>query len=240
MGINFSTERDFKMAIAQKAATKTTAPKKTVFKVDWQSEDRPVAYDRALAFMEAKAGLIRDKAENELVWLLEHPPVYTAGTSAKQTDMLNPRFPVYSAGRGGEYTYHGPGQRIAYVMLDLQKRNPDLRDYINKLEGWMIDTLKTWDVTGERREGRIGVWINMKNHGGKGEAKIAAIGVRVRKWVSYHGIALNVNPDLTHYNGIVPCGITEHGVTSLAQLGIKVAMQDVDRALKANWEKTFG
>lgn len=230
------------MALAQKAAAKTPAAKIPSKRIDWHAEDRPVAYDRALAFMEAKVGMIRDKGDNEYVWLLEHPPVYTAGTSADPKDLLNSRFPVYNAGRGGQYTYHGPGQRVAYAMLDLQKRTPDLRDYISKLEQWAIETLKVFDVNGERRKDRIGVWIDMKNYGGKRgeEAKIAAVGVRVKKWVSYHGLSLNVNPDLSHYAGIVPCGITSHGVTSLAKLGIKVSMQEVDKALKANWEKVFG
>ncbi|TAL34828.1 MAG: lipoyl(octanoyl) transferase LipB [Alphaproteobacteria bacterium] len=231
------------MAVAQKVAVKAPAkPKSTFRKPDWHVADRPVAYDRALAFMEAKVGMIRDKGDNDYVWLLEHPPVYTSGTSADPKDLLQSRFPVHAAGRGGQYTYHGPGQRVAYVMLDLQKRTPDLKAYIHQLEEWAIETLKTFDVQGERREGRIGIWIDMKNYGRpKGtESKIAAIGVRVKKWVSYHGIAINVNPDLSHYNGIVPCGLSGYGVTSLADLGIKVPMQDMDRALKANWEKVFG
>ncbi|MEZ0223929.1 MAG: lipoyl(octanoyl) transferase LipB [Alphaproteobacteria bacterium] len=231
------------MAVAQKAAPKAQAKPKSAFrKPDWHVADRPVAYDRALAFMEAKVGMIRDKGDNDYVWLLEHPPVYTSGTSADPKDLLQPRFPVHAAGRGGQYTYHGPGQRVAYVMLDLQKRTPDLKAYIWQLEEWAIETLKTFDVQGERREGRIGIWLDMKNYGRpKGtESKIAAIGVRVKKWVSYHGIAINVNPDLSHYAGIVPCGLTGYGVTSLADLGIKVPMQDMDRALKASWEKVFG
>lgn len=244
------------MAQAQKASVppKTAAPKtpsatkKTPMKkipVQWQTEERPVPYDRALAFMEAKVGLIHEKSESDMVWLLEHPPVYTAGTSADPKDLLNPRFPVYNAGRGGQYTYHGPGQRIAYVMQDLQRRspgNPDLRAYINDLEEWIIQTLSGFDVKGERRSDRVGIWVDMKPYGKpKGtEAKIAAIGVRVRKWVAFHGVSLNVSPDLSHFNGIVPCGISQHGVTSLADLGIKVPMQDVDRALQAAWPKVFG
>lgn len=226
------------MALAQKSAAKTAAPR---LKVSWQSEDRPVPYDRALAFMEAKIGLIREKAEQEHVWLLEHPPVYTAGTSAEAKDLLNPRFPVYTAGRGGQYTYHGPGQRVAYVMLDLQKRTPDLKAYIYNLEEWVIRALGDFGVRGERREGRVGIWVDMKPYGHKKgtEKKIAAIGVRVRKWVTFHGVSLNVNPDLSHYEGIVPCGIMEHGVTSLADLGIKASMQDVDKALRSNWDKVF-
>lgn len=226
-----------------KVAAKKTSPAKPLMpKPDWHIEDRPVPYDRALAFMEAKVGLIREKSEPEYVWLLEHPPVYTAGTSAEQKDLLNPRFPVYNAGRGGQYTYHGPGQRVAYVMLDLQKRGPDLRQHVHNLEQWVIDTLAEFEVKGERREGRVGIWVDMKPYGQpKGtEAKIAAIGVRVRKWVTFHGVAINVQPDLSHYNGIVPCGISQHGVTSLKALGLKVPMAELDRALKANWEKTFG
>lgn len=228
------------MAVAQKVAPKAQAKPKSAFKrPDWHVADRPVAYDRALAFMEAKVGMIRDKGDNDYVWLLEHPPVYTSGTSADPKDLLNSRFPVYAAGRGGQYTYHGPGQRVAYVMLDLQKRTPDLKAYIHQLEEWAIETLKTFDVEGERREGRIGIWIDMKKYGRKGESKIAAIGVRVKKWVAYHGIAINNNPDLSHYAGIVPCGLQGYGVTSLADLGIKVPMADMDKALKLSWEKVF-
>jgi lipoyl(octanoyl) transferase len=192
--------------------------------------------------MEAKAGMIRDKGDNDYVWLLEHPPVYTAGTSADPKDLLDSRFPVHAAGRGGQYTYHGPGQRVAYVMIDLQKRAPDLRAYIYNLEEWVIETLAALEVKGERRAGRVGIWIDMRPYGRpKGtEAKIAAIGVRVRKWVAYHGVSINVNPDLSHYTGIIPCGLAQYGVTSLADLGLKVPVQDVDRALKASWEKVFG
>lgn len=238
-----------KPAGAKTAAGKPAAKAKTSVKkipVHWQTEERPVPYDRALAFMEAKVAMIREKGEHDMVWLLEHPPVYTAGTSADQKDLLNPRFPVYNAGRGGQYTYHGPGQRVAYVMQDLQRRasgnGPDLRAYIHDLEEWIIQTLSTFDVTGERRSDRVGIWIDMKPYGKpKGtEAKIAAIGVRVRKWVAFHGVSINVNPDLSHFSGIVPCGISQHGVTSLADLGIKVPMADLDRALRDNWTKVFG
>lgn len=210
--------------------------------VQWLVEDRPVAYDRALAFMEAKANMIRDKGDQECVWLLEHPPVYTAGTSAQASDLINPRFPVFTAGRGGQYTYHGPGQRVAYVMLDLQKRNPDIREYVFNLEQWAIETLAVFGVRGERREGRVGIWVDMKDYGGRkgDEAKIAAVGVRVRKWVTFHGISLNVNPDLSHYDGIVPCGIRQYGVTSLSALGIKASPAEIDRALKDSWKKIFG
>lgn len=212
-----------------------------------------ISYEDALTFMEQRVeGIINGTAE-ECVWLLEHPPLYTSGTSAKPSDLLEPqRFPIYHAGRGGEYTYHGPGQRIAYVMLDLKKlfhpTPPDLRAYIQMLERWIIATLAEFNVEGFTREGRIGVWVD-KNRSllkkenantsvslgpsvGNNEAKIAAIGVRVRKWVSFHGIALNVNADLSHYAGIVPCGIKEYGVTSLHDLGITVSMQEVDAALE--------
>lgn len=213
-------------------------------RVEWHVEDRPVAYDRALSFMEAKVRAIRDKAHNENVWLIEHPPVYTAGTSAKISDLLKPRFPVFNTGRGGQFTYHGPGQRVAYVMLDLQKREPDIRKFVWQLEEWVIRTLKEFDVTGERREGRVGIWVTTIETDGKKtrtvEKKIAAIGVRVHKWVSFHGVAVNIKPDLAHYDGIVPCGISEYGVTSLHDLGVTVTMQDFDAALKRNWESVFG
>ncbi|MFN7115082.1 MAG: lipoyl(octanoyl) transferase LipB [Alphaproteobacteria bacterium] len=239
------------MAVAQKmpAAAKPAPakPRKASQKipVQWQTEERPVPYDRALAFMEAKVALIREKAERDMIWLLEHPPVYTAGTSADPKDLLNPRFPVYTAGRGGQYTYHGPGQRVAYVMLDLQRRMesaPDLRAYITDLEEWIIQTLTSFDVKGERRSDRVGIWVDMKPYGKpKGtEAKIAAIGVRVRKWVAFHGVSVNISPDLSHFDGIVPCGIAQHGVTSLADLGIKATMPEFDRALQAAWQKVFG
>jgi lipoyl(octanoyl) transferase len=235
------------MAIAEQTAvksqTKTSAKKRQ--RVFWHIDDRPVPYDRALGFMDAKVNMIREKAEDDYIWLLEHPPVYTAGTSAEAKDMLNPRFPVYTAGRGGQYTYHGPGQRVAYVMLDLQRRSkgdgPDLKTYIHDLEEWVIRALAHFDVKGERRAGRVGIWVNMEPYDRpKGtEAKIAAIGVRVRKWVAFHGVAINVSPDLSHYNGIVPCGIAQHGVTSLADLGIKTTMAEMDKALKASWEEVF-
>ncbi len=207
---------------------------------EWLVEDRPVAYDRALAFMEAKVRTIRDRHSAEMVWLLEHPPVYTAGTSANAKDLLNPRFPVFYTGRGGQFTYHGPGQRVAYVMIDLQERKLDLQKYVQDLEEWVIRALQKLGVKGERRKGRVGIWVDLKPFGKKGEAKIAAIGVRVRKWVTYHGVSINVKPDLSHYNGIVPCGISEHGVTSLAQLGIEAPMSELDTALRQSWEDVFG
>lgn len=209
-------------------------------KFEWLVEDRPVAYDRALAFMEAKVRTIRDRHTAEIVWLLEHPPVYTGGTSANPKDLINPRFPVVYTGRGGQFTYHGPGQRVAYVMVDLQERKMDLQRYVFNLEEWVIRALAKFDVKGERRKGRVGIWVDLKPFGKKGEAKIAAIGVRVRKWVTYHGVSINVRPDLSHYNGIVPCGITEHGVTSLAQLGHAVSMSELDAALRQSWDDVFG
>lgn len=209
---------------------------------EWKIEDRPVPYERALAFMEARVRTIRERDAAEMVWLLEHPPVYTAGTSANPKDLKEKRFPVHHTGRGGQYTYHGPGQRIVYLMLDLQKREPDLRKYVHDLEKWIIDTLAEFNIVGERREGRVGIWVDMERYGRpKGtEAKIAAIGVRVQKWVTLHGIAINLNPNLDHYNGIVPCGISNHGVTSIADLDRNVSMAELDEALQRNFEKIFG
>ncbi|MBK6895226.1 MAG: lipoyl(octanoyl) transferase LipB [Alphaproteobacteria bacterium] len=209
--------------------------------VEWKTEKTPVDYPFAVSEMERRVEAIRAGTEDELVWLLEHPPLYTAGTSAKAKDLLNPRFPVYETGRGGEYTYHGPGQRVAYVMLDLRKRGPDVRAYVCALEDWIIRSLAHFDVKGERREGRIGIWIDLSRHGGLAgqEAKIAAIGIRIRRWVTYHGVAVNINPDLSHFGGIVPCGIAEHGVTSLAALGIDCKMSEFDRVMKSEFEKKF-
>ena len=213
-------------------------------RVEWIVDDRPVAYERALSFMEAKVRAIRDKAHNEMVWLIEHPPVYTAGTSAQAKDLKSDRFPVHHTGRGGQFTYHGPGQRVAYVMLDLQKRNPDIRDFVNKLETWVILSLKDFGIIGEKREGRVGIWVKtLENKNGKTlptEKKIAAVGVRVHKWVTFHGIAINIKPDLTHYDGIVPCGIADYGVTSFKELGVDISMAEFDQALKRNWEAVFG
>jgi lipoyl(octanoyl) transferase len=210
--------------------------------VEWRISDRLVPYEEAVAAMEARIAAIRDGRASELVWLLEHPPVYTAGTSARAEDLLDPaRLPVHRSGRGGQYTYHGPGQRIAYVLLDLERWGRDVRCHVWRLEEWMIATLARFNVTGERRDGRVGVWVA---GGGGRENKIAAIGVRVRRWVTYHGVALNVDPDLDPYRGIVPCGIdpalSGHGVTSLARLGITASMADVDMALLATFEKVFG
>ena len=211
-------------------------------KYEWLIEKSAVPYERSLAFMEAKVRTIRERGAQELVWLLEHPPVYTAGTSADQKDLLAPRFPVHYVGRGGQYTYHGPGQRVAYVMMDLQKRGADLRKYVHDLEEWVIRALAKFNVVGERREGRVGIWVDMEPHGRPAgtECKIAAIGVRVSKWVTYHGVAINVTPDLSHFDGIVPCGIKEHGVTSLKDLERDVTMEDMDKALQESWVEVFG
>lgn len=211
--------------------------------VCWQVAEGLTGYEEAVAFMEHRAAAIHAGTADELVWLVEHPPLYTAGTSARPADLLSPdRFPVFATGRGGEYTYHGPGQRVAYVMLDLKRRGPDVRKFVTDLEEWLIRTLARFNLVGERRAGRVGIWIDRGRHGGlKGrEDKIAAIGVRVRHWVTYHGIALNVEPDLGHFDGIVPCGIAGHGVTSLVDLGLPVTMADTDVALSACFEEVFG
>src|SRR5712691_5427416 len=210
--------------------------------IEWRHSDRPVGYGEAVAAMERRIAAIRDEGAPELVWLLEHPALYTAGTSARPEDLLDPaRLPVHRSGRGGPYTYHGPGQRIAYVLLDLNRpelgqNRRDVRCHVWRLEEWMIQTLARFDVTGERRDGRVGVWIAGPN--GR-EDKIAAIGVRVRRWVTYHGVALNVDPDLDHYRGIVPCGVTGHGITSLARLGITASMAEVDAALRGTFGQVF-
>jgi len=206
-------------------------------KLEWIVSDRPVDYPTALATMEDRVAAIRAGTAPEAVWLLEHPPLYTAGTSAKPADLLEPeRFPVYEAGRGGEYTYHGPGQRIAYVMLDLNRRGRDVRCFVRDLENWLIRTLAQFGVKGERREGRVGIWVD---RGMGREDKIAAIGVRVRHWITFHGVSLNIDPDLGHFAGIVPCGIREHGVTSLWDLGLTPTVEEVDMALKAAFEEQF-
>ncbi|HLI13271.1 MAG TPA: lipoyl(octanoyl) transferase LipB [Alphaproteobacteria bacterium] len=207
--------------------------------VEWQVEDGPVDYPAAVAAMERRVAAIRAGTAPELVWLLEHPPLYTAGTSARAADLLAPmRFPVYKTGRGGQFTYHGPGQRIAYVMLDLKRRGPDIRCYVNALEEWIIRTLGRFNIRGERRRGRVGIWVD---RGGGREDKIAAIGVRVSRWVTLHGLALNVDPELEHFRGIVPCGIADAnlGVTSLLALGIPVTMPEVDAALRATFGEVF-
>lgn len=200
--------------------------------IEWLVSDAPVAYGDALSFMEQRAAAIREGTAPECVWLLEHPPLFTAGTSADPSELSNPLgFPVYEAGRGGRYTYHGPGQRVGYLMLDLEKRGKDIRRFVHSLEGWMIDALAELGVDAHRAEGRIGIWVGE----GAEEAKIGALGVRVKRWVTLHGFALNVAPDLSHFSGIVPCGIAEFGVTSLAQLGKQTAMTGVDDALKRSF-----
>jgi lipoyl(octanoyl) transferase len=209
--------------------------------VEWAIADGPVGYDEAVAEMERLAALIADGAARERVWLVEHPALYTAGTSARDEDLLTPeRFPVHRSGRGGQFTYHGPGQRVAYVMLDLKRREPDLRRFVAALEAWLIGTLAAFNIRGERREERVGVWVRRPEKGAGAEDKIAALGIRVRRWVSFHGIALNVEPDLTHFDGIVPCGVSEHGVTSLVDLGLPVTMPEVDSVLRAEFERVFG
>ena len=207
--------------------------------IRWHISPGLTDYEGAVAHMEDEVAAIRAQNASELVWLVEHPPIYTAGTSAKPDDLLDPdRFPVYRTGRGGQYTYHGPGQRVAYVMLDLKKRGSDIRKFVCDLEQWIIDTLGQFNVIGERREGRVGIWVRRQDK--SGEDKIAAVGVRVRHWVSFHGISLNLEPDLSHFDGIVPCGIAEHGVTSLAKLGIIASMAELDMALRTSFERVFG
>ena len=206
--------------------------------LEWQISDVPVAYEAAVAAMEARVEAIREARADELVWLLEHPPLYTAGTSARDEDLLDAQgFPVYRTGRGGQFTYHGPGQRVGYVMLDLKPRGADVRRYVQDLEEWLIRGLARFNIRGERRDGRVGIWVVERDGS---ENKIAAIGVRVRSWVTFHGVALNVDPELSHFSGIVPCGISQHGVTSLASQGILVGMPEVDAAMKGAFAEVFG
>ena len=209
---------------------------------EWRVSDRLVPYDQALAVMEARAAAIAQGAARELVWLLEHPPLYTAGTSARAPDLVEARFPVHETGRGGQFTYHGPGQRVVYLMLDLKHRAPDVRRYVATLEEWLIRTLAAFNVRGERRGERIGVWVRRPDKGAAHEDKIAAIGIRLKRWVSLHGIALNVEPDLSHFSGIVPCGVADarYGVTSLVDLGHPVTMAEVDMVLRQEYEALFG
>jgi lipoyl(octanoyl) transferase len=215
-------------------------------KLDWRISDGPVPYEEALAVMDARVADIHAGRDRELVWLLEHPPLYTAGTSSKAHDLLQPsRFPVHVAGRGGQYTYHGPGQRVVYVMLDLRRRGQDVRSFVAALEEWTIRSLARFSVTAERREGRVGVWVTRPDkpplpNGRPREDKIAAIGVRIRHWVSFHGLSINVEPDLSHYRGIVPCGIADHGVTSLVDLGLPVSLADLDAALAETFDEVLG
>ena len=210
--------------------------------VEWRISDSPVPYPEAIAAMEARVAAIATHQAPELVWLLEHPALYTSGTSGKAADLLDARFPVFATGRGGQITYHGPGQRVVYLMLDLKQRRPDVRAYVAGLEQWIIRTLAAFNVQGERREDRVGVWVKRPDKGEGFEDKIAAIGVRVRRWVSFHGIAINVEPDLRHFEAIVPCGVADprYGVTSLVDLGHPVTMTDVDIALRQAFEDVFG
>lgn len=204
--------------------------------IEWRISNLPVSYPVALAEMQDRAEQIHLGTAPELIWFLEHPPLYTAGTSAHGEDLIDPnRFPVFDAGRGGQYTYHGPGQRTVYLMLDLKKRGRDVRAYVHNLEEWVIRSLSQVGVHGERRDGRVGIWIAR----GTSEDKIAAIGVRVRRWVTFHGIAINVAPDLSHFSGIVPCGISDHGVTSLQDLGVKISLQEFDTILVETFKEVF-
>jgi len=214
--------------------------------VEWITSQAPVDYETAVARMEARAADIAAGRADEAIWLLEHPPLYTAGTSARAADLTDPgRFPVHHTRRGGQYTYHGPGQRVAYVMLDVGARGRDVRIFVQRLEAWVIATLESFNVRGEVRPGRVGVWVRRDDRplmadGRPQEDKIAAIGIRLRKWVSFHGIAINVDPDLEHFSGIVPCGIAEHGITSLVDLGLPVTMGDLDVALRRTFDEVFG
>lgn len=211
--------------------------------IEWRIGDAPVPYPEAMAFMEERVAAIRAGTAPETVWLLEHPPLYTAGTSADDGDLLDAgRFPVYRTGRGGQFTYHGPGQRVAYVMLDLKRRGGDIRRYVRDLEEWLIRTLAHFNIKGERREGRVGIWVDKRPYGGISgqEDKIGAIGVRVRHWVTFHGVALNVEPDLSHFSGIVPCGIRQHGVTSMVALGHLVTMDEVDAVMIDMFDRVMG
>jgi lipoyl(octanoyl) transferase len=212
-------------------------PEAGTLPVEWLTSPARVGYTDAIATMEARVAAIADGSERELVWLLEHPPLYTAGTSARASDLLSAdRFPVYATGRGGQYTYHGPGQRVAYVMLDLNKRQRDLRFYVRTLEDWIIATLGEFGIAGEWRDGRIGIWVATPS----GDAKIAAVGIRIRRWVTFHGVAVNIAPNLDHFSGIVPCGIGDAGVTSLAALGVSASMVEFDAALKRQFATRFG
>lgn len=219
------------------AALPAQAPRKRPVDVEWRTSRGLVAYEDAIKEMEARVAAIRAGEAPELIWCLEHPALYTAGTSADESELLDIKgLPVYRTGRGGRTTWHGPGQRVAYVMLDLKERGSDVRGFVRDLEDWVIATLKQFGIAGERRDGRVGIWVTR----GAGEEKIAALGVRVRRWVSYHGIAINLAPDLSHFAGIVPCGLAGFGVTSLQALGVEATMADLDRALRASFEDVFG
>ena len=227
-------------------ALELQAPLRDFLPAEWCASEGLTGYAEAVTAMESRAAAIAAGGAAELVWLVEHPPLYTAGTSARPADLLEARFPVHESGRGGQFTYHGPGQRIAYAMLDLKRRGPDLRRYVTTLEEWIIRTLAAFNVRGERREDRIGVWVRRPDKdrtlGDGHEDKIAALGIRVKHWVTLHGIAINVEPELSHFAGIVPCGVSEqrYGVTSLADLGVTAAMHDVDMALRREFEALFG
>jgi lipoyl(octanoyl) transferase len=210
--------------------------------VEWRISDSPVPYPDAIAAMEERVAAIAAGVAPELVWLLEHPPLYTSGTSGNSSDLFEARFPLFTTGRGGQLTYHGPGQRVAYVMLDLKSRRPDVRAYVAGLEAWIIRTLAAFNIRGERREDRVGVWVNRPDKGPGHEDKIAAIGVRLRRWVSFHGVAINVEPDLSHFDAIIPCGVADprYGVTSLADFGHVVSMAEVDIALRQAFFEVFG
>ncbi len=214
--------------------------------MEWKTSDTLVDYDEAIAVMEARADAIARGSADELIWLLEHPPLYTAGSSADPKDLTDPdRFPVHKTRRGGQYTYHGPGQRVVYLMLDLTKRGRDIRKFVCQVEDWVIATLAEFNVKGERRPGRVGVWVVREDKplhadGSHAEDKIAAVGIRMKRWVSLHGLSINVEPDLDHFSGIVPCGISDHGVTSLVDLGLPVSMDDIDVALKTTFDDAFG
>jgi lipoyl(octanoyl) transferase len=228
--------RDQIAAFASPARAAAVAP------VAWRVESAPVAYDAALAFMEARAAAVAAGEADELVWLLEHPPLYTSGTSARAEHLVEARFPVFAAGRGGQFTYHGPGQRVAYTMLDLKRRGGDIRRFVAGLEEWLIRTLAAFNIRGERREDRIGVWVRRPDKSEAHEDKIAALGIRVKRWVSLHGVSLNVDPDLSHFGGIVPCGVGDprFGVTSFLDLGYVVSLPEVDMALRDAFEDVFG
>jgi lipoyl(octanoyl) transferase len=230
------------MAYSRDNLTIGLLPETDSLPVEWQVSDGLVDYEEALAAMAARASAIARGQAPELVWLLEHPPLYTAGTSARPHELIEARFPVHTAGRGGQFTYHGPGQRVGYVMLDLRRRAPDVRRFVATIEEWIIRTLAAFNVRGERREDRIGVWVWRPAKGDGFEDKIAAIGIRVRQWVTLHGFALNIEPNLEHFSGIMPCGVSEarYGVTSLADLGVTATMPEVDMALRANFEPLFG
>lgn len=223
-------------------STKNTLRRADGASVEWTVSTTPVAYLDAVAAMEVRAAAIAEGSAPEMVWLLEHPALYTAGVSAKAGDLLEAnRFPVFQSGRGGQFTYHGPGQRVAYVMLDLTQRGRDVRAFVAALEAWVIRALGAFNVTGEIRDGRVGVWVQRVGPiATRREDKIAAIGVKLRRWVSFHGISLNVEPDLSHFDGIVPCGVTEHGVTSLVDLGLPVTMAEADAALRESFKSVFG